>query len=61
MSEEKQGVSFLFGMLFGILLGAFIGMSATFNADHDRKLREGHEDLRVRCCSCTQAELGRCK
>jgi len=46
--------------LLVFLAGVFLGMSANFNARFDIAQSKVRKELNERCCSCTQAELGRC-
>jgi hypothetical protein len=63
LSQWSRRGAVAFAVYTGLVLvgGAVIGMSATFNARDAHERQEVRRDLQARCCSCTQAELGRCK
>lgn len=48
------------GLTFAFLLGTAMGVASGRSAADQRERDEQHRTIDVRCCSCTQAELGRC-
>jgi hypothetical protein len=57
----RKGHNLAFGaLLAGLVFGALVGVASRFDTSFDACAANTAKDLRERCCSCTQAELGRC-